>query len=275
MRKKWILVGLAVGLLTAAITGSVGLAWGGGGHGWGRGNNDERQAAVAAKVAATLGTDEQETADAIAQAQQEVRDEAQEAALQDFAGRVADTLGTETDATADALKQVAEEMRSEALEAKLQGLQGAVDSGEMTEDEAQELRDKAATGGWHGKGLGFKGGNAQDFADRVGALLEVDGEALDGDDVADAMDQAMADIRSEALETRLQAAIDSGKITEEEAEEIREKIDSGDWKGFGKHRWGHHGGEGHGKRGRGHHGGRGADNDPTATPASAGDGDSA
>ena len=30
MRRKWILIGLAVGLLAAAITGGVALAWGGG-----------------------------------------------------------------------------------------------------------------------------------------------------------------------------------------------------------------------------------------------------
>ena len=81
----------------------------------------------------------------------------------------------------------------------------------------------------------------------MGAILEVE-----GDDVAEAMKQALADISSEAVESRLQAAIDSGKITEEEAAEIRERIESGDWKGFGKR--GHHGRHGgKGPWGRGHH----------------------
>ena len=136
-------------------------------------------------------------------------------------------------------------MRSEALEAKLQA---ALDDGSITEEQAQEYRDKANSAGWRGFGYGFKGGDAEEFANRVGAILEVEGS-----DVADAIEGAMTDIRSEAVERKLQAAIDSGKITEEEAAEIREKIASGDWKGFGKH--GRHGGKGHWARG--HHRGRG------------------
>ena len=272
MRKKWILVGLAVGLLAAAITGGAALAWGGPGQGWGwgRGNHEERQSAMAAKVAEILGTDEEATADAIAQAQKEVMEEASDAALEDLAGRVAETLGTDADDTADAIQQVAEEMRSEKLEAKLQE---AIDDGDMTEEEAQEIRDKASNQGWYGRGFLFKGDDSQDFADRVGALLEVDGEAVSGEDVADAIEQALSDIRTEAIETGLQEAIDAGKITEDEAEEIRGKIESGDWKGFGKRgRHGQHGGKGHWGYRSGRHG---SGSKPTATPVSASNGDSA
>ena len=256
MRKKWILIALAVGLLAAAVTGGVALAWGGPGHGWGwgRGDRDEHKTAVAAKVAEILGTDAQETADAIAQANREVREEAADAALQDVAGRVAATLGTDAAATAEALEQAATEMSGEALESRLQA---ALDDGRITEEEAQEYRDKAASSGWRGFGRGFKGSNVDEFADRVGAILDVD-----GGDVADALEQAMSDIRSEALESKLQAAIDSGKITEEEAAEIREKIQSGEWKGFGKR--GRHGGKGHWKRG--HRGRHSHDNDSAPAP---------
>ena len=243
MKKKWILISLTVVLLAAAITGGVAFAWGGPGHGWGwgRGDHDERKSAVASKVAEILGTDAQETADAIEQANREVREEAQQAALDDFAGRVAATLGTDAQATADAIGQVAGEMRSEALEAKLQD---AIDDGRITEEQAQEYRDKAASSGWHGKGFGFKGGDAQEFANRVGAILNAD-----GGDVADAIEQAIAGIQADEMESRLQSAIDSGRITEEQAAEIREKIESGDFRGFGKR--GRHGGKGWG---RGHHG---------------------
>ena len=271
MRKRRVLIGLAVGLLAAAITGGVALAWGGPGHGhgwgWGRGgDHDERKASVAAKVAEILGTDEQETADAIAQASQEVRQEVQQAALDDLAGRVAKTLGTDADETAEALEKVSQEMLSEALEAKLQD---AIDDGRLTEEQAQEYRDKANSGGWRSFGFRFKGDSAEDFSNRVGVILEVE-----GDDVADAVEQAMTDIRSEALEGRLQAAIDSGRITEEQAEEIRQKIESGDWKGFDKRRHhGRHGGKGF--WGRGHHSGRGHGDNPTANPEPAGEGDSA
>ena len=250
MRKRWILIALAVGLLAAAITGGAALAWGGPGHGWGwgQGDHDERKSAVAAKVAEILGTDAQETADAIAQANQEVREEIQQAKLDDIAGRVAATLGTDPGETADAIEQVAGEMSSEALEAKLQE---AIDSGRLTEEQAQEYRDKADSDGWHSLSHGFKGNDSEDFANRVGSILGVA-----GDDVANAVEQAMTDIRSEAIESQLQAAIDSGRITEEEAAEIREGVESGNWHGFGKRgHHGRHGWKGHGGRGR--HWGRG------------------
>ena len=262
MKKKWILIGLAVGLLAAAISGGVALAWGGPGHDWGlgRGNHEERQSAVAAKVAEILGTDEQETADAITQAQREVREEAADAALEDLAGRVAETLGTDADATADAIEKVSGEMFDEALESKLQD---AIDNGRITEERAQEIRDGAdSNSAWYGYGYGHKSSDSGDFASRVADELDVD-----SDDVADAIEQALADIRSDALDEKLQAAVDSGQITQEEADEISEKIESGDHRGFGKRgRHGHHGDNGRWGRGRGHHGNGHSDGDPTATP---------
>ncbi len=256
MRKKWFLMALSVGLLTTAVFGGAALAWGGSGHGWGwgRGNHDERHSAVASRVAEILGTDGQETADAIAQAREEVREAAADAALDDLAGRVAGTLGTDAEATAAAMKRAAEEMRSEALESRLQA---AIDSGRLTEEEAQEYRDNDYIGSYFwrgGKRSGFRGGDAQDYADRVGALLSADGEAVSADDVVAAIEQAMTDIRRERMESSLQAAIDSGKITEEEADDIREKIESGSLKSFGKKSFGKRGWHGDRGRGRGHHG---------------------
>ena len=240
MKKKWLLISLAVVLLAAAVTGGVALAWGGPGHGWdwawGRGDHNERQAAVAARVAKIMGTDEQETADAIRLANQQVRQEAADAALKDLAGRVAQTLGTDEDATADAIEKVASEMLREALEARLQD---AVDAGHITEDGAQEYRDKANSyGGRSLLGYGFKEGRSEDFAARVGAELDVD-----GDDVAAAVKQAFSDIRTEELEGRLQEAVDSGRITQDRADEILENFDSGTGHGFGKR--GHHGRRGY------------------------------
>lgn len=265
MRKRWILIALAVGLLTVAVTGGAALAWGGPGHGlgpghgWGRGGHDDRMSDLAGKVAGILGAGEQETAEALAQARQELRDEIRETALNDLAGRVAETLGADPDATASAIEQVADEMRSEALESKLQA---AIESGQLTEEQAQEIRNDAEAGGWRGKGFASKG-DTQEFANRVGAILGVA-----GGDVADALDQARTAIMREAVESRLQAAIDSGQITEEQAAEIRERIESGDWRGFGKR--GHHGRHG----GKGHWG-RGRWGSPAGVPAPASSGDSA
>ena len=279
MRKRWILVGLAVGLLVMAVTGGVALAWGGPGHGlgwgWGGGDREERNSAVAAKVAEILGTDAEETANAITQAQQEVKQEAADAALEDLAGRVAGTLDTDATATAEALERVSQEMLSEALEEKLQE---AIDDGRITGEQAQEYRDQADSyQGWYGFGhgskgfRGFKGGIGDEFADRVGEELDVD-----GGDVKDAIQQALSDIGREALEGRLQDAVDNGRITQERADEILEDYDSGDAHWFNKR--GHHGRHGFkGKwgRSRGHHGNGNSDSDATPTPEPAGDGDPA
>ena len=245
MKNRWILIALSVGLLAAAITGGVALAWGGPGNGWGRGDHDSQLTALAGKVAGILGTDEQETADAITQAHKELRQESADEALQNVAGRVAESLGTDADTTAEAIKEVAEAMSSEALETKLSE---AIDNGDMTEDEAQEVRNQVEERGWHGVGFNFKDDDtADDFATRVADKLEVE-----ADDFSDALEQALSDIRSEGLESKLQAAIDSGRITEDEAAEIRQKIESGEWNGFGR-------------RGRrGHHRGNGADDDSSS-----------
>ena len=275
MRRKWVLIALAAGLLAALIGGGTALAWGGTGHGgswgwsWGRGDHDERRTAVAAKVAEILGTDEQETADAIVQAQREVREEAAGAALEDLAGRVAETLGTDAEATEEAIASVSKEMFTEALEEKLQD---AIDDGRITEEQAQEYRDKAASyGGWRGFDRGHRNGPSDEFSERVAGELDVE-----ADDAKDAIEQALSDIRKEGLEAKLQAAVDAGRITEDEAEEIRAKIESGDWKGLGKRgRHGKHGGKGHWGRSRGHHGKGHSDSDATATPGPASDGDSA
>ena len=223
MRKRWIPIGLAVGLLAMAATGGVALAWGGSGHGlgwgWGGGDREERNTAVAAKVAEILGTDAEETADAIAQAQQEVKEETADAALEDLAGRVAETLGTDADETAAAIEKVSGEMFDEALEEKLQD---ALDDGRITEEQAQEYRDRADSySGWYGLGHGskgfrsFKGGISEEFADGVAEELGVD-----GGDVKDAIEQSLSDIGREELESRLQDALDDGRITQEQADEI-------------------------------------------------------
>ena len=284
MRRKWILIGLAAGLLAALVGGGTALAWGGGGHGWGwswgRGDHDERQAAVAAKVAETLGTDEQETADAIAQAQLEVREESADAALEDLADRVAETLGTDADETADAIDKISREMFTEALEERLQS---AIGDGRITEEQAQEYRDRDDSyQGWYGFGNSFKGfrvGDSDEFADRVADEIDVE-----SGDVQDAISQALSDIRRESLEGTLQEAVDDGRITQERADEILEDYDSGDGRWFNK--GGHHGRHGFGSRGdgrrgfkghwgRGHGfgGKRGSGSQATPTPAPASDGD--
>ena len=244
MRKKWILIALSAGLLAAMIAGGAALAWGGPGKGgiggWFGGDNDrsERQTAVANKVANILGTDAQTTADAIERAHREVQQEAADAKLQDLAARVAEILETDADATADAINNAGADLSREALDRKLQR---AIDNGRMTEDEAQEIRDQAETNGWHtiGHGLHAKG-DFQELANRVGETLNVD-----GDTVAAALKQAFTDMHIAELDAKLDAAVENGRITQAEADEIRAKMESNHWRGYGKAGHGRHG---HGRR---------------------------
>lgn len=242
MRKKWILIALSAGLLAAIIAGGAALAWGGpgkGGFGGWFGNDDrgERQTAVANKVAEILGTDADATADAIARAHREVRQEAADARRQDLSDRAAAILETDAAATADAIAQAGAELSRENLDRKLQW---AIDNGRMTDAEAQEIRDQAEANGWHGltHGLHSKG-DFQELANRVGATLDVD-----GDTVAAALKQAFTDLHLAELDAELQAAVESGKITQAEADEIRAKMESGHWRGYGKDGRGHR----HGRR---------------------------
>ena len=238
MRKKWILIALSAGLLAAMIAGGAALAWGGPGPGgiggwFGGDDRSERQTAVANKVANILGTDAQATADAIAQARREVQQEAADAKLQDLAARVAEILETDATATANAINDAGAELSREALDAKLQR---AIDNGRMTESEAQEIRDQANANGWHtiGHGLHAKG-DFQELANHIGETLDVD-----GDTVAAALKQAFTDMHIAELDAKLDAAVENGKLTQAEADEIRAKMESNHWRGYGKNGHGRH-----------------------------------
>ena len=224
MRMKWILAGLATGLLAAAITGGVALAGGFGDRHPDRGvDKEEIKATMAGKVAEILGTDEQATLDAIAQVREEMQGEAE----------------------AD---------RQEMIEIVLDA---AVETGRITQERADEIRaqiESSDFGKRRMKGFGFalegREARMQEFADRVAAILGAEGAA-----VFDAIQQSKEEMRAVArgakmqeLDVRLQGAVESGRITEEQADEIRAKIESGEWRERGEGRRHHR----RGHRGRGH-----------------------
>jgi len=68
---------------------------------------------------------------------------------------------------------------------------------------------------------GSAGGPRQVFLGKVAATL-----GLGEDQVADAFVQARQEMREECQQQRLQTAIEEGLITEQEAEQIREWLDS-------------------------------------------------
>ena len=77
------------------------------------------------------------------------------------------------------------------------------------------------------------------FAGRVAEIL-----GLEDDTVADAMKQAKEDMRDEAVKAKLDALVEAGKITQEEADEYLEWLESRPDVDFG-------GGHGRGFRGKG------------------------
>ena len=89
------------------------------------------------------------------------------------------------------------------------------------------------------------------FAGRVAEIL-----GLEETRVQDAMDQARQEMFSERLQTKLDRMVESGRITQEQADEYKAWVESrpdGAFKHFGKR--GHHGGGSH----RGWHWDRGHD----------------
>ena len=84
------------------------------------------------------------------------------------------------------------------------------------------------------------------FISKVASILEID-EAT----VSDAFEQAKSEIEDEMVQARLDAAVEKGTITEEQAEEYLEWFQDrpddgfGLFKGGSRHRWGH--GKGFGK----------------------------
>ena len=84
--------------------------------------------------------------------------------------------------------------------------------------------------------------SSKTFAGRVAEIL-----GLEDDTVADAMKQAKEDMRDEAIKAKLDALVEAGKITQEEADEYLEWLESRPDVDFG----GGFGRGSHGKRGFG------------------------
>lgn len=83
--------------------------------------------------------------------------------------------------------------------------------------------------------------SSKSFAGRVAEILD-----LDEDTVADAMKQAKEDMRDEAIKAKLDALVEAGEITQDEADDYLEWLDSRPDVDFGG---GH--GRGHGRKGFG------------------------
>jgi len=69
-------------------------------------------------------------------------------------------------------------------------------------------------------------GQRDSLLERVVAILVEDGVNITTDQLKDAFTQAKDELCDEAMDTRLQAMIDAGKITQEEANQMKEWLES-------------------------------------------------
>ena len=89
--------------------------------------------------------------------------------------------------------------------------------------------------GWRYHGAGGLDSAKTGFAARVATIL-----GLETDKVEDAMEQAKKEMFSEQLDAKLAAMVENGSITQEQADEYKEWVESrpegafGDRNGFGK-----------------------------------------
>ncbi len=95
------------------------------------------------------------------------------------------------------------------------------------------------TGDGDSSGGGISEGSSKGFAARVAEIL-----GLEEDTVADAMEQARQEMHDERVEAWLDKMVESGKITQEQADDYQEWLDDrpeGLDRSWGKGFGGHHG----------------------------------
>ena len=142
----------------------------------------------------------------------------------DITARVAELLDVD-EQTLDEAFSAAKELRAdEAVHAWLDKL---VEEGEITQDEADEFMawyderpDGAPGPGFSGRG--FHRGTA-DISSEVASTLGIDEQT-----VSDAISQAVSESRAEKLQMRLDQAVEDGRLTQEEADAIAERMGSGE-----------------------------------------------
>ena len=158
------------------------------------------------RVGAILNVDGQKVADAIGEAADAylVFEEDGVEGSDEFTTRIAEIIGVDPKAVADAMAQVDAALGAEYVEALLRQ---AVDKGHITTEQADAIRAQVQSGDYsefdrlcldgigEGDGDGWfvepEGVSHQEYSNRVGAILNVDGQK-----VADAIDQALEELNS-------------------------------------------------------------------------------
>ena len=260
MRIKWLPIGLVAGLLAAVVVGGTVLASGGGDAG--KGDNKGGNSAV----------------------------EVVEQGVDALTTRTAEILGTDPEATLKAMEDVSAGIEAEYTDAMLRG---AVEKGLITTEQADAIRTQVQSGDYSGldnlwmeafeaecgEVFWFEGSDEvsyDDYYDRVGAVLELDGQKVtnafeeayvasfetDSDETWDGYDEGVdpltsksaeilgispealskataqidAEMELEYVDATLSGAVENGHITKERADAIRAEVQSGDYSGF-DHLW--------------------------------------
>ncbi len=136
-----------------------------------------------------------------------------------FIEEVASTIGRSATEVCDAIAQAQNDARERSLEARLDGL---VEKGRMTQAQAGELRawldarpEWLPWGRFGKRDHGFAGS----VVARAAELLGVDEETL-----AEAVKQAHSKALAERVRARLDRLIEEGRLTQEQADELAERL---------------------------------------------------
>ena len=290
MKRVWLVA--AVAAIVASVAAIGGVAAADGGHG-------EKRSELNARVAEILEMDEQTVADAFDDAREQSAEEAIQAWLDKlvesskitqeqsdefvdwygerpdwltdikfekrefqrdrsgFLSTVTENLGVEDQALIDALAQVKGEIREEKVQ---QRLDAAVESGRITQEQADAIAERLesregkewrkalidALAQVKGEIREEKVQQRLDAAVESGRITQEQADAIaerlesrEGKEwrkaLIDALAQVKGEIREEKVQQRLDAAVESGRITQEQADAIAERLESREGKEWRKH----------------------------------------
>ena len=125
---------------------------------------------------------------------------------------------------AEALGVTVEEMEAARRQVMLDRIDAAVESGWLGEERAERLREAVESGEEPGHGRGFRGHHGFGFGWHGG-------EDSDGAAFAEALGVTVEELEAamrEVVLARIDAAVESGKLSEERADSMREAIESGE-----------------------------------------------